>query len=138
MLGRDGDADPFTSPCLSSITLFLHNLALQRRQPARTLPLAEHGKNLMPPKSSPAPARARAGEAGRAPAGARGAVQAVEGECVALGADSSSGKQAGGGRARAGVRWPRASVLLAEEGEDTGAPGGLGRQLGHQVGWKAR
>ena len=70
--------------------------------------------------------------------GERGEVQAVEGKCVALGDDSSSGKQAGGGRARAGVRWPRTSVLLAEEGEDTGAPGGVGRQLVHQVGWKAR
>ena len=42
------------------------------------------------------------------------------------------GKQevACGGRARAGVRWPRTSVLLEEEGEDTGAPGGLGRPDG--------
>ena len=70
-------------------------------------------------------------EEGRVLEGERGEVEAVEGKCVALGDDSSSGKQAGGGRARAGVRWPRASVLLAEEGEDTGAPGGLGRQLGH-------
>ena len=63
--------------------------------------------------------------------GERGEVQAVKGKCVALRDDSSSGQQAGGGRARAGVRWPRTSVLLAEEGEDTRAPGGLGRELGH-------
>ena len=70
-------------------------------------------------------------EEGRVLEGERGEVQAVKGKCVALRDDSSSGQQAGGGRARAGVRWPRALVLLAEEGEDTGAPGGLGRQLGH-------
>ena len=75
--------------------------------------------------------RGREAEEGRVLEGERGEVQAVEGKCVVLGDDSNSGKQAGGGRARAGLRWPRTSVLLAKEGEDTGAPGGLGRQLGH-------
>ena len=71
--------------------------------------------------------------AGKRAEGRRGPERETGGQrgCRGARAVSSSGKQAGGGRARAGVRWPRASVLLAEEGEDTGAPGGLGRQLCH-------
>ena len=65
--------------------------------------------------------------------GERGEVQSIEGECVALGDDSSSGKQAGGGRTRAHARRPRARPP-GKGGDDREEPlvgwaGHLGRQV---------
>ena len=67
--------------------------------------------------------RGKEAEEGRVLEGERGEVQAVEGKCVALRDDSSSGKQAGGGRTRARARRPRAR------------PPGKGKTTGRSPWW---